>query len=131
METPIKKEQQIFDPNKPYQLRDGRPARIVHTFRKGHHFVVLDDTDGWIVVFADGRYNTTGSDDSEYDLVNIPEKIEGWFNIYKAAHLYYTGNLHDTKENAEIMCNGNERDKRDVIARKFISFKEGEGLNDK
>lgn len=65
-----------FDPSKPYRLRDGRPAKIVHTFRKGHHFVVLDDTDGWVIVFADGRYGRGEGKDSEYDLINIPETLD-------------------------------------------------------
>ena len=70
-----------FDPTKPYSRRDGKPARIVHTFKTGNHFVVLDDTDGWVIVNERGEYHDPEYKD--YDLINIPRKIEGHVVIYK------------------------------------------------
>lgn len=105
-----------FDPNKPYQRRDGKPARIAYTFQKGHHFVVLDDTDGWIIVYADGRYGKSEGY-SEYDLVNIPEKIEGWMNVYKNNKVYANKSMADDVGYDRIACIP-------------VSFIKGEGLNE-
>lgn len=75
-----------FDPTKPVETRAGRPARIVATDRKGtgKTIVALTYTNGieYIKLFyPDGRY-TLGRDVVE-DLVNAPETVVGYVNLYR------------------------------------------------
>lgn len=109
-----------FDPNKPYCRRDGKPARIVHTFHNGNHFVVLDDTDGWVIVNAKGEYHDVTY--NNYDLINIPEKFERWINVYSNGDLSLC--LHNSMEIATKMASTTKV----RIACIKVSFTEGEGL---
>lgn len=76
----------MFDPTKPVQTRDGRKARIICTDRKHEAYpiaaLVFDEDCGEEDVeffAADGREYV--GDDNDIDLVNVPEKVEGWVNI--------------------------------------------------
>ena len=67
-----------LDPNKPVQLPDGRIGRVICTDRK------CKPTDPpeppWIVLVDYGDHEIH----SYYypsDLINVPEKVEGWFVI--------------------------------------------------
>lgn len=112
-----------FDPTKPYCRRDGKPARIVHTFRTGNHMVILDNLDDWIIVNSDGEYEDSGYNDN--DLINIPEKHEGWLNVYKPSLLesFSTSHIYSNKKQADCgaICGR--------IACIKVSFTEGEGLD--
>lgn len=119
-----------FDPTKPYCRRDGKPARVLYTLNMGDYPVIVlsqyDDGQEWIyqvmltgcVVVSPGNY----------DLVNIPEKIEGWINIYKyKCHVpieYTSGDIYTTREAADLGASF------DRIACIKVSFTEGEGLSD-
>jgi hypothetical protein len=75
-----------FDPNKPCQTRQGRSARVVATDLAGSKplCVVLrsDRGEDYPVNYrSDGTF--TGYSPHPYDLINIPEKIGGWLNIYR------------------------------------------------
>jgi hypothetical protein len=76
-----------LDLNKPVQLRDGTPARIICTDRKGGDRPIMAlyvGPDGYEVMRtyrAGGAYYVDRLCD--YDLVNVPLKKEGWVNIYQ------------------------------------------------
>ncbi|MCC3246721.1 hypothetical protein LG047_15580 [Methylocystis sp. WRRC1] len=78
-----------FDPTKPVQTRDGRKARIVATdFRGENGETILAAVERHLQpgvedareYFADGSY--TGCGKKVLDLVNIPERMARWVNIY-------------------------------------------------
>lgn len=89
-----------LDLNKPVQTSQGMPARIVckdsKTVGKLSEFCILalvEDKEGtefprWFNMHGEAQYTTYPN------LVNVPERIKGWVNVYKA-------NLHPTKEKAE------------------------------
>lgn len=107
-----------FDPTKPVQTRDGRPARIICTDRKD---------DGWpiVAIYADnsagrtegvgcytreGRFGDYGSD-NRLDLVNVPVEREGYVVLYPhfeymsnwaAAHKVFVGKSVAEKAAAKI-----------------------------
>src|SRR3990167_2261136 len=78
-----------LDPTKPVQLRDGRQVRNVCW-----DFLFSDGTTGIAAIVRDkdrdyqiawdicGRYYRSSNTISESDLINVPERIEGWINIY-------------------------------------------------
>jgi hypothetical protein len=72
------KTEKPFDPTKPYRTRDGREAKIVHTFKDGHLLVIVDNKECHHT--HDGRLLWCSTKDNILDLVNIPEKktIEFW-----------------------------------------------------
>lgn len=76
-----------FDPTKPVQTRDGRPARIICTDRKHSRDVIValvtSDTtnDEHLVTYcASGQYVDSITDN--VDLVNIPVRVSRYYNIY-------------------------------------------------
>lgn len=80
---------------KPVCTRDGRKARIIYFDAEGNKpLIVLSKIDGKEVIL---RYTEKGQSDNfhsitprEDDLMMLPEKKEGWINVYK-------GGLLDTK----------------------------------
>jgi hypothetical protein len=79
-----------FDPTKPVQTRDGRPARILCTDKRGNGYPILaliteDSGEEFACSFTVNGHNCSdGLDGLELpcDLVNVPEKREGWINVY-------------------------------------------------
>lgn len=114
-----KPEVKTFDPNKPYCRRDGKPARIVCKDKKGSYpYVVLTshyDTGDEYSYYTDSKGVAIPAFSSSYDLINIPEKIEGWVNVYPEI-IYNSKYLADSSAFKHRIACG------------FISFKEGEGL---
>ena len=113
-----------FDPTKPVQTRDGRPARIVCTDATGVLPIValVDDGGAEIVI----RYHPTGRRQDvraqrDDDLINIPERHVRWFNIY-LGRLCCDGYGYTTKEEAD------QQEGLGRIACVRIEFEEGEGL---
>jgi hypothetical protein len=99
-----------FDPTKPVQTRDGRKARIVCADAKGSQpIVALVMCDG---VESEGRHSLRGAyhlDESECsrDLINIPQKREGWVNVYaedKRSIGARTGDIYHSEQEAGEMC---------------------------
>lgn len=111
-------EPKTFDPDKPYQRRDGKAAKIVHKTKEGKFVLVIPENDLVYYCKENGRYLTSSEHDA--DLVNIPEKIEGWLNIYEEVY------VHETKEAADR----NTSDSSNRIACIKVSFIKGEGLNE-
>lgn len=98
-----------FDPTKPVQTRDGRPARILAADAKllntseGIIALVRDLTTGQETTqayFPDGRY--TRDRDSLIDLVNVPERVTKYMNLYEV----HAGGFHSSLEEAECTASG-------------------------
>lgn len=98
---------------KPVCTRDGRKARIICFDKKaGRPIVVLvegGDGNGEYVIFCDdgGYYNCKEMPDGS-DLMMLPEKKEGWVNIYALNTCY------SSKEEAEANI---DRDYEDEYVR--------------
>ena len=80
---------------KPVCTRDGRKARIICFDRKDNTPIValIDDRD--YKEEGVNLYDINGKGSNEcFDLMMLPEKKEGWVNVYK-------NQIHDTPESAE------------------------------
>ena len=95
---------------KPVCTRDGRKARIICYDRKDIKPIVALVTciNGTSVIekafyyFEDGCH-LSKNDNNIYDLMMLPEKKEGWINIYKKSNdECYFAHIYDTKALAEI-----------------------------
>ena len=92
---------------KPVCTRDGRKARIVCFDAEGNKpLIVLSKINGQEVIL---RYTEKGRSDNfhsptprEDDLMMLPEKKEGWINIYNADTTFYyvDGRVFETKDEA-------------------------------
>ena len=89
--------------------RDGRKARIIcfdAINKSGYPIIALIEDNGYEAVFyynEDGKANI-GND---FDLMMLPEKHEGWVNVYKASIGYESGKIYDSKEKAVQSANPN------------------------
>lgn len=88
---------------KPVCTRDGRKARIVCYDRKSENYPILalvENNSNEQVV----KYTTAGKKKdqciSPYDLMMLPEKHEGWVNIYKVTNGYESRSIYTLKEDA-------------------------------
>ena len=107
-----------FDPNKPYCRKDGVPAKIIYTLNSSRYPIVV------VSQYSDGReYNYNVSLDgcasiaeSGYSLINIPEKHE--------VTVYFYRNVNKLIYVSSYRCGG------ELIAKKVITFEEGEGLEE-
>lgn len=76
---------------KPVCTRDGRPARILCTDMKGSYYPIValvEDSDGkeYIQPYQlDGHYFS--KEIEGLDLMMVPERHEGWINVYKGGKL--------------------------------------------
>ena len=96
---------------KPVCTRDGRKARIIAFDKKGFRAIVglVDDGDKETLMLYDEAGRSTG-DVSEFDLMMLPEKKEGWVNVYKGIDgITFSKHPYPSKEeaikNAGIMSN--------------------------
>ena len=93
-----------FDPTKPVQTRDGRPARIIctdreHDIDKIVALVSLDPGGEHVSEYRkDGRYMCARED--AMDLINIPERRSVFWNTYN----YGNSCSHTTLEDAQDRC---------------------------
>jgi hypothetical protein len=74
-----------FDPTKPCQTRGGDPVKILTTDAYGNWPIYYQNDKTKIVfpTFENGLIWNGGI--SINDLINIPQKLVGWVNIYKRA----------------------------------------------
>lgn len=121
-----------FDPTKPVQTRDGRPARIICTDSKCNYSGVPQPIVAEVQVHNSSEFTLTTHNETGHlwpdcrpsgnDLVNIPVKHTGtiWINFYPGPYGY----VFNSKKIADE-CAGSDR-----IACKevTIEFTEGEGL---
>lgn len=93
---------------KPVCTRDGRKVRIICFDAEGNKpLIVLSKIDGKEVIL---RYTEKGRSDNfhsptprEDDLMMLPEKMEGWVNVYNDSPIY------KTKEDAEVAASSLKR----------------------
>lgn len=80
----------ITDPNKPVQTRSGRKARIYATDGiDGEWHGAIKYTNGWVpMVWHNGGHFFTSGNPIENDLINVPEEVVRWFNLYDDNHRY-------------------------------------------
>jgi hypothetical protein len=93
-----------LDITKPVQTRDGRSVRILCTDKKGEFPIVAlvtDENDKEFIgsYSSGGRYFNQGCSDN--DLVNVPERVERWLNIYPPSIKDAMPSFCSTKELAD------------------------------
>ncbi len=114
-----------FDYNKPFTTKRGWPARLMGKLEGGSLMypwvVAYKAPDGveTVSAYADGGIYTVSSPNSDFSLINIPEKREGWINVYPNKLL---SPLLSSKNEAEGYA------QQGRIACIHVSFVEGEGL---
>lgn len=94
-----------FDPSKPVQTRDGRPARVLAVGLKNIDYpivaawVTLSGQETAGIFTLDGRFRLDHSSGHPNDLINIPVRRTGWIGISlttvpgrvaDASHVYET-----------------------------------------
>lgn len=94
----------LKNPNRKIITRDGKDARIICTNRNHHKYsvVALIQKDCAEIVqcyTTEGRY--MGGMQSAEDLFFVPEKKEGWINLFKINSTITTGEVYNTKEEAK------------------------------
>lgn len=97
---------------KPVCTRDGRKARIICFDRNDIKPIVALVTfiNGTSVIekafyyFEDG-YHLSKNDKNDYDLMMLPEKKEGWVNVYKTSINYECGTVFSTEQEAKNKTN--------------------------
>ena len=72
-----------FDPTKPCRTRGGDPVKILTTDAAGS-FSIYYQNEKTKKVFATFANGLTWTGISRNDLINIPQKMVGWVNIYKS-----------------------------------------------
>lgn len=87
--------------------RDGRMARIICFDAKGMHqpIIALITQDNGIeyigTYYSDGYFYDDSHSQSDYDLMMLPEKKEGWVNVYKGIDgITFSKHPHTSKEEA-------------------------------
>ena len=79
---------------KPVCTRDGKPARIIcwNLKNKIYSLVALVEVgDSEIPYLYTKEGNLSPNIPDDYDLMMVPEKKEGWINLYKNKHIVYSG----------------------------------------
>ena len=90
--------------SKPVCTRDGRKARIICFDTKGDvcPIIALVEENGIESAYHYDKNGQNAYRKSELDLMMLPEKKEGWVNVYNADTTFYfvEGMVYDTKEEA-------------------------------
>lgn len=92
---------------KPVCTRDGRKARIICFDRKGYNMfpivalIMNGDRESDIYTYRpNGTWDNSGNE-SDKDLMMLPEKKEGWVNVYNSLGVVtFSHNPYDTKKEA-------------------------------
>ena len=107
-------EEYLKDPSRKVVTRDGRKVRIVCTDRKGLDvkpivaLITLPNCDEIIKCFWSDGIEVRGEEDKN-DLFFVPEKHEGWMNLYKKSFGLVIGDLvRDSEEAAKKIAAGDE-----------------------
>lgn len=121
-----------LDFDKPLETKSGRyHVKVLSKEGTGRHPIVvkltnkISNDDTYIKSYTNkGTLDTYSS--SSLDLVQKKTKIKGYINIYQAYEKkYFGGNIHDS------LCSAQKTNSvRTNVARLFIEFEEGEGLDD-
>ena len=96
----------LANPSRQVVTRDGRKVRIVCTDRKGLctkpivALITLPNGDEIVKCFWEDGVETRGVEENIYDLFFIPEKHEGWINIYKENKNLKGGYIYPSEKEA-------------------------------
>ena len=99
----------LKNPNRKVVTRDGRSVRIICTDRIGDLPIIALIHDGineFLGTFMQNGVHVDGVLDglgNERDLFFVPEKKEGWANLYDFSEGPYLGSVYSSKEVAESM----------------------------
>ena len=122
---------------KPVCTRDGRKARIIcwDRYASCYHIVALIECKGFpnkeeeVKVYTDNGKCISGEENA-YDLMMLPEKKEGWINVYDAdtTFRFVEGMVYNTKDEAiqrakEEVTNG-QREKNEYVDTVKICWEE-------
>ena len=111
-------EKYLANPSRKVVTRDGRKARIICTDMKSTTYPVValiedgSDYEQPTTLSKNGEYAVNES--SRSDLFFVPQKHEGWINVYRnsdSGHTY-AGAVYDSKEDAE---------KRKIIDENYVT----------
>ena len=99
----------LKNPNRKIITRDGRNVRIVCTDRRGLNvkpivaLITIPNGDEIIKTYWENGVETQGYEDNPNDLFFVPEKKEGWVNIYLDTEnsSYVETCIYKSKEEAE------------------------------
>jgi len=118
-----------LNPNKPVQLRDGRQIKNIcwdyqlSRSMKGISAIIRSkdgSRDYWQEWTMDGKVYLSANTIISEDLINVPERIQGWINVYGEGAIVQ---FHETKEMADKYAS-----KQGRIACIKINYTVGEGL---
>ena len=104
-------EEYLKNPSRKVVTRDGRNVRIICTDKRGTNFPIValvecEDKEETCYYTAKGYWNSCEIE-SKIDLFFVPEKHEGWINIFNGV-LYSTHascGIYESKEAAEKLGN--------------------------
>ena len=103
---PFNLEEYYKNPSRKIVTRDGRNVRIICTDRRGNYPIIAltkkqDNDEETLDAFTEnGRWALVGKE-SIHDLFFVPEKHEGWINVYKVDGKYQLGTTFIPKEDVE------------------------------
>ena len=98
---PFNLEEYLKNPSKKIVTRNGRNVKI-HCTNYESSQPIIAEIEGTSYSFAiDGRFYND-YDESRNDLFFVPEKKEGWINLYRTetSSQYVTSNLYNSEEKA-------------------------------
>ena len=90
-------EEYLVNPKRKVVTRDGRNVRIICTDQKGTAYSVIalctmsNGRENLYSYLPNGRMYLNADADTRMDLFFVPEKHEGWVNLYKDNDHYYLG----------------------------------------
>ena len=124
---PFNLREYLKNPQRKVTTKDGRRARIICVDRCGLNtkqivaLITIPNGDEIIKTYWEDGVETRGTKDNPYDLFFVPEKKEGWINIYKANSIILPGaQVYSTKEGAEAVVG----DRSDYISTVKIQWEE-------
>ena len=99
-------EKYMENPNRKVVTRDGRSARIICTNRLYESYPVIalvnnEDSERCYSYTTFGKFDGHQNQDCEIDLFFVPEKKEGWINLFKVNSTMTTGEIYNTEEEAK------------------------------
>lgn len=112
-----------FDITKPIQYRNGQTPRVLATDLTGKYPIATRTSAGGLFIHTEDGLSCANLGESDYDLVNIPQKIkvEFWVNVFNGL----TPSFHLSRIDADSNTCGGRRIACLYIAREIT---EGEGL---
>ena len=97
----------LKNPSRKVVTRDGRNVRILCTDAKGDYPIValiatLDGSIEFVCKFKkDGHFLDNDDNNSNLDLFFVPEKHEGWINVYRNGEHLWCGDIKRTETEAK------------------------------